>query len=92
MASVDAFASDELLDRYRAVLVRLARRHGLSTLRHGSPGMLVADVERGRTYLDLARFELEAEALLGACVRVVSADAPRAREITGLPLRASNAA
>lgn len=92
MASVDVSASDELLDRYGAVLARLGRRHGLSTLRHGGPGTLVVDVERGRTYLDLARFELEAEALLGACVRVVSADAPRAREIAGAPLRASSAA
>lgn len=44
---------------------RLERRHGLSRLRHGGPGLVVADVEAGRTLLDLARFELEAESLLG---------------------------
>ena len=85
-------ANEELLDRYAAVLVGLGQRHGLSGLTHGGPGTLVVDVEPGRTYLDLARFELEAEALLGAGVTVVSSDAPRGREITGAPLRAADAA
>ena len=86
MTAMSLPANEELLDRYTAVLVGLGQRHGLSGLRHGGPGTLVVEVEPGRTYLDLARFELEAEALLGAGVTVVSSDATRAREITGAPL------
>ncbi len=92
MAFVDVPASEELLDRYGAVLVGLGRSHGLSRLRHGGPGILIADVEPGRTYMDLARFELEAEALLAARLTVLSADAPRARQIAGAPLRSTDAA
>lgn len=52
-------ASKELLDLFVAVLTDLGTRHGLSNLRHGGAGTVVADVEAGRTYLDLTRFELE---------------------------------
>ena len=80
-------ASEELLDRFAAVLANLGARHGLSNLRHGGAGTVVADVEAGRTYLDLARFELEAESLLGTSLTVVSSDAPRADRIVAGPLR-----
>lgn len=85
-------ASMELLDRFAAVLADLGTRHGLSNLRHGGAGVVVADVDAGRTYLDLARFELEAESLLGASLCVVSADAPRAGRIVAGPLRSTDAA
>jgi hypothetical protein len=50
-------ASPELLDRFAAVLATLGARHGLSNFRHGEEGEVVADVEPGRTYFDLGRFE-----------------------------------
>ncbi len=84
--------SKELLDRFAAVLVGLGACHGLSNLRHGGAGTVVADVEAGRTYLDLARFELEAESLLGTSLTVVSSDAPRADHIVAGPLRSGDAA
>jgi hypothetical protein len=71
-----ASAPEEPLDRYAAVLADLAQRHCLSKLRHGGPGTIVTDVAQGRTLADLARFELEAESLLGHEVFVVSSDAP----------------
>ena len=85
-------ARKELLDRFAAVLADLGARHGLSNLRHGGAGTVVADVEAGRTYLDLARFELEAESLLGTSFTVVSSDAPRAGRIVAGPLRSVDAA
>jgi hypothetical protein len=47
---VTAPTGKELLDRFAAVLVGLGARHGLSNLRHGGAGTVVADVEAGRTY------------------------------------------
>lgn len=85
-------ASKELLDRFAAVLADLGARHGLANLRHGGVGTVVADVAAGRTYLNLALFELEAESLLGASLTVVSSDAPRAARIVAEPLRAVDAA
>jgi len=85
-------APPELLDRYAAVLFDLAVRHGLSQLRHGGRGTIVAEVEPGRTLTDLAHFELEAESLLGHDVFVVSSDAPAAAQLAGAPLTASHAA
>ncbi len=41
-------ASDELLDRYGPVLADLGASWGISALRHGRPGTLVADVAPGR--------------------------------------------
>lgn len=79
-------ASEEQLDRATPVLLNLARRHGLSSLRHAGPGLLVADVANGRTYFDIARFELEAEAVLRAAVHVVSSGADAAPAIAGREL------
>jgi hypothetical protein len=81
-----------LLDRFAAVLADLAGRHGLSKLRHGGHGTIVAEVEPGRTLTDLARFELDAESLLGHEVFVISDDAPAADRVVGGPLRSPNAA
>ena len=85
-------APPDLLDRYAALLTDLGRRHGIVNLRHGGPGKVVADVEQGRTYFDLARFEMEARSILGHDVAVISADAPSAAGLAGPPLKASRAA
>lgn len=85
-------APEALLDRFAAVLGDLAARHGLSNLRHGGPGTVVADVEHGRTLTDLAMFELEAESLIGHEVFVISSDAPAAPRLVGEPLRTPAAA
>ena len=74
-------APDEVLDRYAAALAALAANHGLSNLRHGGPGTIIADVEQGRTLMDLANFELEAESLLGHEVFAMSSDAPAAQAL-----------
>ncbi len=42
--------------------------------------------------MDLARFEAEAAALIGARLALVSSDAPSAAEMAGAPLRTSTAA
>jgi hypothetical protein len=89
---VTAPTGKELLDRFAAVLGGLGARHGLSNLRHGGAGTVVADVEAGRTYLDLARCELEAESLWGTSLTVVSSDAPRADRIVAGPLRSVDTA
>ena len=67
-------------------------RHGLSNLRHGGVGTVVADVEAGRTYLDLAQCELEAEPLWGTSLTVVNSGALRADRIVAGPLRSVDAA
>ena len=85
-------ASDELLDRYGAVLATLGESHGISGLRHAGEGTVVADVAPGHTYFDLARFELEAESLLGAALAVIPSSAPAAAGMAGAPLRATSAA
>lgn len=85
-------ASDELLDRYGGVLHTLGAAHGITGLRHGRPGVVVGDVAPGRTYFDMARFELEAESLLKASVALVSSDAPAAAVMAGAPLRVTAAA
>lgn len=85
-------ASEDLLDRYGAVLGDLGAAHGLSRLRHGGPGVVVADVEEGRTLSDLARFELEAESLLGAALAVIASDAPAAARLASAALQATSAA
>ncbi len=92
MDTVTSPTSKELLDRFAAVLADLGVRHGLSNLRHGGVGIVVADVAAGRTYLDLAWFELEAESLLGTSLTVVSSDAPRAGRIVAGPLRSVDVA
>lgn len=85
-------APEELLDRYAAVLADLATRHGLTNLRHGGLGTVIADVEPGRTLTDLAQFELESESLLNHEIFVISSDAPAAAALTGHPLQAPHAA
>ncbi len=85
-------ASDDLLNRYGAVLGDLGAAHGLSRLRHAAPGVVVADVEDGRTLSDVARFELEAESLLGAALAVIASDAPAAARLASAPLQATSAA
>jgi hypothetical protein len=85
-------APEALLDRFAAVLGDLGTWHGLSNLRHGGPGTIVADVEHGRTLTDLARFELEAESLIGHEVFVISSDAPAGSSLVGDPLRVPTAA
>ncbi len=85
-------ASEDLLNRYGAVLGDLGAAHGLSRLRHAAAGVVVADVEDGRTLSDLARFELEAESLLGAALAVIASDAPAAARLASAPLQATSAA
>lgn len=85
-------ASDDLLDRYGAVLADLGVAHGLFRLRHGGPGVVVADVEPGRTLSDLARFEIEAESLLGAALALIASDTLAAARLVGEPLRATSVA
>ena len=80
---------EELLDRYAAALDGLAARYGLSHLRHGGVGTVIADVEPGRTLTDLARFEREAESLIGYDIFVMSSDAPAAQNSGGAPLHLS---
>ena len=92
VSRVSTPAPDAVLDRFAAVLADLAVRHGLSNLRHGGAGTIVADVESGRTLMDMALFELEAESLIGHEVFVVSSDAPAAGTIVGDALRAPAAA
>jgi hypothetical protein len=64
----------ELLVRYAPVLTDLAARHGLTNLHRAGTGRLVADVNAGRTHLDVASFELDAEGLLRARLDVVLSD------------------
>ncbi|MHB8296086.1 MAG: hypothetical protein ACYDH5_16005 [Acidimicrobiales bacterium] len=85
-------ASEDLLDRYGAVLTDLGAAHGLSRLRHGGPGVVVADVDAGRTLSDLALFELEAESLLGAALAVIASDAPAADRLATEALQVTSAA
>jgi hypothetical protein len=64
-------ATDDELNRFERVLTNLGLRHGLSNFRLGRPGELIADISWGRTYLDVARFELDAEAVIQARVSVL---------------------
>ena len=48
--------------------VTLAERDGPSRLRMSASGRSVASVERGRGYVDVVRYEREADAILGAHV------------------------
>lgn len=72
-------ADDEALHRHAALLEVLAERHGLSSLALGSaPGELVVIVGEGRTYLDVAAFELEVIDAVGRDVHVTPTGAPGA--------------
>lgn len=92
VVDVDApLADDEVLHRHAALLEVLAERHGLSALALGSaPGELVAGVREGRTYLDVAVFELEVIDAVGRDVHVTPAGAPGAH--IRAPLTAAPAA
>lgn len=84
-------ASERQLDRAAAQLTDLGARHGLSGFRHAGEGRLVADITPGRTYFDIARFELEAETMLGAAVDIIPAQTPSAAVLAGRPLTAPRA-
>ncbi|MGH9063005.1 MAG: hypothetical protein ACRD0L_03360 [Acidimicrobiales bacterium] len=65
------------LDELRSAsdqIKRLATRHGLLHVRATPSGVLVVDVEAGRSYVDLVRFEAEIEDLLERRVEVVPTD------------------
>lgn len=85
-------AADVQLIRFARVLETLAAKHGLSELRLAGEGRLIADVESGRTLLDIARFEIEAQAVLHARVAVVSSRTALAKQLTTRPVAAASAA
>lgn len=83
-------ADDDLLRRHATVLKVLGETHGLMDLELGeNPGELVAVVDPGRTYFDVARFEMNVADVLGFTVHVTSSGAPGARVRASL---AANAA
>lgn len=72
-------ADDEALLRHATTLRVLAETHGLTDLGFGdAPGEVVATVAPGRTYFDLARFEMEAIVVVGCEVHVTPSSAPGA--------------
>lgn len=74
-----SLADDETLLRHVTTVRVLAEAHGLTELGLGDdPGEIVATVAPGRTYFDLARFEMEAIAVLGVEVHVTPSSAPGA--------------
>lgn len=79
-------ASEERLRRFAKVLIDLGIRHGLSNFRRAGDGRVVADVTEGRTYLDVARFEIEAECVLRASVSVILAGTESASLLDRGPL------
>jgi len=85
-------ATEDQLDRSAELLSVLGHRHGLSGFRHAGPGAVVADAEAGRTYLDVARFELEAEGMLRARLTVITSGAPSAAEAGGRAIAATSTA
>ena len=81
--------ADRRIHKSGFVGTMLAPRHGFSSTRPGTDAAeLVAAMEEGRTYFDLADFEAEAERLLCHRVNATSVGAPGAhpRELWG-PLR-----
>lgn len=85
-------ATEDQLDRSGELLSVLGQRHGLSNFRHAGPGRVVADAEMGRTYLDVARFELEAEGMLQARLTVITSGAPSAAKAGGRAIVATSTA
>jgi hypothetical protein len=79
-------ATDDQLGRFARALENLGLRHGLSNFRLGRPGELIADIAGGRTYLDVARFELDAEAVVQAGVSVLLSGTDRAARSDRGPL------
>lgn len=83
-------ADDDVLRRHATVLKVLGETHGLTDLVLGDdPGELVATVAPGRTYFDVARFEMSVADVLGFTVHVTSSGAPGAHARASL---AANAA
>jgi len=85
-------ASEEQLIRYARVLVNLGKQHGLSNFRRAGDGRLIVDIAHGRTYLDIARFELAAEGLLQAGVSVILTGTETATRADRGPLTTNQAA
>ncbi|MDE3202902.1 MAG: hypothetical protein KGQ66_01620 [Acidobacteriota bacterium] len=85
-------ATEEQIVRFAQVLTDLGVRHGLSNLHRAGVGRIIADIAEGQTYLDVARFELEAEAVLQAGVSVILSDTETATRLDGGPLLANRAA
>ena len=84
-------ADDETLRRHATVLTVLADAYGLSDLGLGDdPGELIAAVAPGRTYFDIARFEMAVTDTLGVTVHVTPSTAQGAH-VRG-PLTAGAAA
>lgn len=79
-------ASEEQLDKAAPLLRALGDSYGLANFRHAGYGELVADVAERSTYFEIAHFEREAAAVLGAAVSVVPSDAPAAQRLAGRPL------
>ena len=77
------------LTQAAALLDTRATKHGLANLRlsTGADGDVVADLMPGRTYFDIAAFELEVEELLGWAPNIAASGAPGASP--GEPLRAA---
>lgn len=85
-------ATEDQLMTFAEVIETLAQRHGLTNLCLGGDGQLVADVAAGRTLLDIARFENEAQAVLQASVSIVSSRSELATQIDKRSLSATPAA
>ena len=79
-------ATEEQLSRFALVLADLGARHGLTNFRKAGDGRLIADIAAGNTYLDVARFEIEAEAVLRAAVSVVLSETETAYRLDRGPL------
>lgn len=85
-------ATEAQLIRFARALENLAAKHGLSNLHLAGDGQLIADIPSGRTLLDVARFELEAQVVLQARVFAISSRAPIAEQLDRGPLTAAPAA
>ena len=85
-------ATEEQLVRFAQVLTNLGARHGLSNLHRAGDGRIIADIAAGMTYLDVSRFELEAEAVLQAGVSVILSETETAARLDRGPLLADKAA
>lgn len=89
MGTTPESASEDRLVGAAELLETYGERHGLGNFRLAGEGQLIATVAEGRTLLDVARFELDAGAALGATVSVISAGAPLAADLDRGPLRGS---
>ncbi len=85
-------ATEAQMLRFAQALDTLARGHGLANLRVAGEGQLIADIAKERTLLDIARFEIEAQAIIQARVSVISSRAELASHLDSQPLVAPSAA